>query len=646
MLPTQPSQTPSALDAIVFAFEAAWTRDGAADPERFLPPPDDPLYSAALRELVCVDLELGWRAGRPRSLDEYLHRFPALAKDPAALRCAAWEEYRQRVQVGQTPDPAEYEQRYGVPTADWSLPPTRPGPGADGFALSAGAILPPDGPDRRPPVSLVPMVGHAHNGDAQGLLRRRLRLVSLGAVGTLAYFAVLVLVTPRQKVGLFLGAESLVALNWLLLAVCGALAVALWSRRPLSLDRLRLIETVLVGLLAVEMGLGLFTDLFFDDELREPLAAGDHALFHYSSSWSLPFFALIVGYGTLIPASARRCALVVTALALVPLVISTAAGAVAGALTAPFLRSFLLQMALWMLAAAAIAAYGAHRLEVLRREASEAQRVGQYRLVRRLGAGGMGEVYLAEHVLLRRPCAVKVIRAELAGDPGMRRRFEQEARAAAALTHPNTCTVFDYGTADDGTFYCAMEYLPGPTLAQLVARDGPLAPGRAVWLLRQVCGALAEAHSVGLVHRDVKPGNVIVCARGGVPDVAKLLDFGLVQGYASGESAERVFAGTPAYASPEQAEGRPLDARSDVYSLGAVAYFLLTGKPPFDRCGDQETMTAHVREPVVPPRTVCPEVPAGLEAVVLRCLEKDPGRRFPDAAELNRALVACGSPDG
>src|SRR5262249_8147993 len=146
----------------------------------------------------------------------------------------------------------------------------------------------------------------------------------------------------------------------------------------------------------------------------------------------------------------------------------------------------------------------------------------------KIGGGGMGEVYLADHVLLRRPCAIKLIHPVRAGDPAALQRFEREVRATARLTHPNTVQVVDYGHTPDGTFYYVMEYLPGITLEQLVKQYGPLEPERAVHFLRQLCGALAEAHAIGLIHRDIKPNNVIVCERGGFHDVSKLLDFGLV----------------------------------------------------------------------------------------------------------------------
>jgi serine/threonine-protein kinase len=256
----------------------------------------------------------------------------------------------------------------------------------------------------------------------------------------------------------------------------------------------------------------------------------------------------------------------------------------------------------------------------------------------------MGEVYLAEHTLLRRPCAVKLIKP--AGEGAERRaaRFEREVRATAALTHPNTVEVYDYGQAEDGTFYYAMEYLPGLTLDQLVRDHGPLPAARVVHLLRQVCGALREAHGAGLIHRDVKPANAIVCTRGGVCDVVKLLDFGLVWVADPGAgklTLDGAVAGTPEYMSPEQAEGLGLDGRTDVYSLGAVAYFLLTGRPPFRRATTLRLLFAHAREPVEPPSAVHAGIPSDLEAVVLRCLEKDRGRRFQDVAELDRALAAC-----
>jgi serine/threonine-protein kinase len=259
----------------------------------------------------------------------------------------------------------------------------------------------------------------------------------------------------------------------------------------------------------------------------------------------------------------------------------------------------------------------------------------------------MGEVYLAEHGLLKRPCAIKLIRPERAGDSNNLARFAREAQATATLRHPNTVEVYDYGRAEDGTFYYVMEYLPGLSLEELVKRHGPLPPARAVHLLRQMCGALQEAHAAGLIHRDIKPSNIIVGQRGGLADVAKLLDFGLVRAHGLNPDGQQLtqegaIAGTPAYMSPEQAAGRTdLDGRSDLYSLGAAAYFLLTGQPPFIRGTVVQTLAAHLGDAVVPPDRHRPDLPADLQAVLLRCLEKEPAQRFQDAQSLEQALGQC-----
>ena len=192
-----------------------------------------------------------------------------------------------------------------------------------------------------------------------------------------------------------------------------------------------------------------------------------------------------------------------------------------------------------------------------------------------------------------------------------------------------------------------MEYLPGPTLDELVRRHGPVPPARAIYFLRQVCAALREAHAIGLIHRDIKPGNVIVCERGGEDDVIKLLDFGLVLPPIGDDDHQKLtrdgtIAGTPAYMSPEQAsEDQNLDARSDIYSVGALAYFLLTGEPPFVRHSAVQTLAAHIYEDPAPPTKNRSEVPADLEAVVLRCLAKNPADRYPDTESLDQALADC-----
>ena len=302
--------------------------------------------------------------------------------------------------------------------------------------------------------------------------------------------------------------------------------------------------------------------------------------------------------------------------------------------------------ALFLFTLAGISSFAAHTNSRLRLEVVEARQFGQYRLGRLIGSGGMGDVYLAEHQLLKRACAVKLIRPDVIRSAGTIARFEREVRINATLSHPNTVEILDYGRTEDGTYFYVMEYLPGMSLTDLVERYGPLPPERAVYLLRQVALALQEAHEAGLIHRDVKPSNIFAARRGGMDDVAKLLDFGLVKPavrHTSPHSSdEGHILGTPHYMSPEQATGSlPLDARSDIYSLGAVAYFLLTGRPPFEERTAIEAIIAHARDPVVPPSQYRADVRADLEGVVLRCLAKNAADRFPDAASLELALGAC-----
>ncbi|MGD0041618.1 MAG: serine/threonine-protein kinase, partial [Isosphaeraceae bacterium] len=301
---------------------------------------------------------------------------------------------------------------------------------------------------------------------------------------------------------------------------------------------------------------------------------------------------------------------------------------------------------LFVLISAALAIFSAYVLHGLRHDLHQARKLGQYQLGEKLGEGGMGEVYLAEHQLLKRPCALKLIKPDVNTNPIALARFEREVQAAAMLSHPNTIEIFDYGHTDDGTFYYVMQYLPGLTVSDLVRQSGPMPPGRVIYVMRQVCGALAEAHRYGLVHRDLKPANILVAILGGKCDFAKVLDFGLVKLTATPGApqltADYTVSGTPQYMSPEQATATAgVDGRADIYSLGAILYFMLTGRPPFEGTNLTELMIAHARDPVVPLSRHRPEIPADLEAVVLRCLAKKPDDRYPDARALAAALAAC-----
>jgi serine/threonine-protein kinase len=298
---------------------------------------------------------------------------------------------------------------------------------------------------------------------------------------------------------------------------------------------------------------------------------------------------------------------------------------------------------LWTTCGVVVAALVSHVIYGLRAEIRKARQLGQYTLEEKLGEGGMGSVYRARHAMLRRPTAVKLVPPEKSSAAALA-RFEREVQLTASLSHPNTVSVFDYGHTPDGIFYYAMEYLEGTDLDALVRSDGPQPPARVAHVLRQVASALVEAHGIGLIHRDIKPENVILCERGGIPDVAKVVDFGLVRDLEPASGARltltNVIHGTPLYLSPEAIRAPDdVDARSDLYGLGAVGYFLLTGTHVFGGATTVEVCSHHLHSTPVPPsERLGRPVPAGLERLILACLEKDPARRPASAADLRDAL--------
>jgi tRNA A-37 threonylcarbamoyl transferase component Bud32 len=433
-------------------------------------------------------------------------------------------------------------------------------------------------------------------------------------------------------------------LNVVIIVGIAAASAFLYDPHPATHGRLKAIELAIFGLMIVYLAVRQHHMMLLDARVGGDL--------HGAARGSMiTAITLMFVYAMLIPNTWRSAARVIVPISIMPSAVKVFAAATHPAIFRTILDTasveIITENLAYMIVAATLAIYGTHVINSLRAEAFDAKQLNQYRLVEPLGSGGMGDVYLAEHRLMKRPCALKLIRRERAEDPRAITRFEREVRATSRLSHPNTVEIYDYGRTEDGTFYYVMEYLPGLSLQALVEESGPMPPGRAIYLLRQVCGALAEAHASGLIHRDLKPANIIASERGGRHDFVKILDFGLVRdltaGEVDGDSAQnRGAQGTPLYMAPEQVECRPdADHRLDLYALGCVAYVLVTGRPPFDHETRLAVMLAHTREVVVPPSRHRPDLPADLEAVILRCLSKRPDDRYADADEVEAALAAC-----
>jgi serine/threonine protein kinase len=288
----------------------------------------------------------------------------------------------------------------------------------------------------------------------------------------------------------------------------------------------------------------------------------------------------------------------------------------------------------------------------LGQQVSKAREMGSYQLGELLKRGGMGEIYRATHTMLARPAAIKLIRPEMLGGDNdddaqiAVKRFHREAEAAANLRSPHTVELFDFGVTEDRTLYFVMELLQGMDLETMVKTHGPVPPSRVIHILRQVCESLEEAHASGLVHRDIKPANIHVGHVGIHDDFVKVLDFGLVKSVAASSEVSLGTAvgrtpGTPAYMAPEMALGETVDGRADLYALGCVAYYLLTGKLVFDAENTFQMVAKHLHhQPVPPSERGGVEIPQELERVVLSCLEKKPDARPANAADLSRALAS------
>jgi tRNA A-37 threonylcarbamoyl transferase component Bud32 len=489
-------------------------------------------------------------------------------------------------------------------------------------------------------VALIKGTGPHLSSETDLLRKVRLRAAALFLIASLSVFLV------RR---ITFGGGELWQLNVVLIGGIGSALAFLSDPRPISTRRLKAIELAIFGLMIVYLAIRQYHGI------ATAKANGSDPLAMVRATM-IGAILLMFNYAMIIPNTWRAATPVILTIALAPLVTKLVYFATHLAhhdsMHTVMTSATISENIVFMTVASGLAIYGVHVLNSLRTEAFEARQLNQYKLVSLLGSGGMGDVYLAEHRMMKRPCALKLVRPDRAVDPISMARFEREVRATSRLSHPNTVEIYDYGRTDDGTFYYVMEYLPGLTLEDLVERHGPMPPARAIYLLRQACGALAEAHASGLIHRDLKPANIFAASRGGRFDVAKVLDFGLVKDLCEDEpgpevTRENTVQGTPLYMAPEQAQGKPdLDHRIDLYAIGCVAYTLLTGRPPFERESRVGVMVAHAHDPVIPPSHYRPDLPDDLERIILRCLAKSPSDRPPDAVALEAELASCASAGG
>jgi serine/threonine-protein kinase len=389
------------------------------------------------------------------------------------------------------------------------------------------------------------------------------------------------------------------------------------------------------------------------------MAFGMGVLIHWARPWFVPTSVapmitwtgpIILITAAIVPASPRKmlvAGLVAASMDPIGMVIAQTVGRYH---FGPLRNAFLMHYPNYLMLGAAVVI--SHVVTRLGQQVSREREMGSYRLGRLLGRGGMGEVYLATHRMLARPAAIKLIRGEVlaSGDDSMTQtataRFRREAEAAARLRSPHTVELYDFGVTEEGTPYLVMELLEGSTLEHLVRQQGPLPPARVVHILRQVCESLAEAHACGLVHRDIKPANIHLGRLGLREDFVKVLDFGLVRSTA-GPSAESLSGrggmtpGTPAYMAPEMAHDRTVDGRADLYSLGCVAYYLLTGHLVFESDSPLQMILRHLQTPPEPPsRRSARPIPPELESLVLECLAKRPEDRPQSATAVAERLAA------
>ena len=479
--------------------------------------------------------------------------------------------------------------------------------------------------------------------ETRGLLAFRLMIVAGVFALSTGLYAIRSLLLPETE-GVCLEQQSIA------FVIFSALAVLLYRMPNLSLRTLRAFEVVLFGVMVLHMFRFFYLLTTVETEIPPSVVLYRAAL---------TYFAIMVTYGMFIPNTWRRALAAVCVIGLMPAALTfllwLADSETRSALSSALSLDLVSDTGLVLFLGAVVSSLSSHIIQNTRENAAKAREMGMYRLQERIGKGGMGEVWKAEHELLARPAAIKMIRPEVLtssngnGIKSIVPRFKREAQITANLRSPHTVELYDFGITQNGVFYYVMEFLDGLDLESLIDKFGPQPAGRVVYLLRQSTESLAEAHQNGLVHRDIKPSNLYISRMGVQADFLKVLDFGLVKSSDSFGSVENQLTiegtttGTPAFMAPEVGMGKSnIDARSDIYALGCVGYWLLTGSLVFEGETPMEVVVNHVKsEPIPPSRRTELAVPKKLDDTILACLAKSPDDRPQTVEQLSDMLGEC-----